>query len=395
MNIGSCRFDRVEFAGSLGDLGTLIPLSIALITITHLSFSTIFLLVGLFYLVTGLYYRLPIPVQPLKVVSAIAIAFPDKITLPVMSAAGLLFAAILILLAVTGIIDRLARFFTRPIVRGIQLGLGFILIMKGIVFIRRPELFPRAMTVSPALAGVSVNLLIGLAAVILVLFLLSNRRFPAALVLVAAGLIIGLPFGSLQGMRPGLGPTPITLLHPRGGDFLAALFLLVIPQIPLTIGNAIIGTADTAKTLFGAGEKTRKVSNRSLSLSMGLANIPVGLLGGMPMCHGAGGLAAHYRFGARTGGANIMIGLLFLVIALLLGRPGIVLLSSIPNAVLGVLLLFAGLELALLVRDLRERQDLFIAFLIAGIGLATTNMSIAFAAGILVSWLMKWGRVEI
>jgi len=395
MRLGAYRFNRIEFAGSLGDLGTLIPLSIALITVTHLNFTSVFLMVGLFYLATGLYYRLPIPVQPLKVVSAIAIAFPEKISLSVMSAAGILFGALLLFLAFTGIIDRLAKLFTKPIVRGIQLGLGYILVIKGISFIREPRLFLHETGGAHVVAGVPINLLIGIAAVILVLFLLSSRRFPAALIVVAAGIAIGIPFGSFQGMEWGFGPMPFAFIYPNGNDFLTALFLLVIPQIPLTIGNAVIGTTDTARNLFGTGEETARVSNRSFSLSMGLANLVVGFLGAMPMCHGAGGLAAHYRFGARTGGSNIMIGLIFITIALIFGRTGVPLLASIPTAVLGVLLLFAGLELALLVRDVRERGDLFIAFLIAGIGLATTNMSIAFISGIIVSRLMKWGKIKI
>ncbi len=395
MQIGSYRFDRVEFAGSLGDLGTLIPLSIALVTVNGLNFTSMFLLVGLFYLATGLYYKLPIPVQPLKVVSAIAIAFPGKITLPVMSATGLLFGAILILLAFTGLIDRLAKLFTKPIVRGIQLGLGFILMMKGIAFIRKPELLLQG-TGSPYFAGgIPLNLIIGIAAVVLVLFLTSSRRFPAALVVVGSGIAIGIPFGSFQSMEWGFGPIPIEFFYPNRSDFLTALFLLVIPQIPLTIGNAIIGTTDTAKSLFGTGEETKRASNRSFSLSMGLVNMAVGFLAAMPMCHGAGGLAAHYRFGARTGGSNIMIGLLFVLLALAFGKIGVSLLSSIPNAILGVLLLFAGLELALLIRDVRERRDFFVTFLIAGIGLATTNLSIAFAAGIVVSHLLKRGNIEI
>ena len=395
MRLGAYRFNRIEFAGSLGDLGTLIPLSIALITVTHLNFTSVFLMVGLFYLATGLYYRLPIPVQPLKVVSAIAIAFPEKISLSVMSAAGILFGALLLFLAFTGIIDRLAKFFTKPIVRGIQLGLGFILVIKGISFIREPGLFLHETGKAHLVVGVPINLLIGIAAVILVLFLLSSRRFPAALVVVAAGIAIGIPFGSFQGMEWGFGPMPVELFYPDSNDFFTALFLLVIPQIPLTIGNAVIGTTDTVRNLFGTGEETTRVSNRSFSLSMGLANMVAGFVGAMPMCHGAGGLAAHYRFGARTGGSNIMIGFVFIVIALLFGRTGVPLLASIPNAVLGVLLLFAGLELALLVRDVREREDLFIAFLIAGIGLATTNMSIAFVSGIIVSQLLKWGKIKI
>ena len=395
MQIASYRFDRVEFAGSLGDLGTLIPLSIALVMVNGLSFTSVFLLVGMFYCVTGLYFRLPVPVQPLKVVSAIAIAFPDKITLPVMSATGILFGVFLIFLAGTGLIDRLAKFFTKPIVRGIQLGLGFILITKGIALIRKQALFIGDTRELLIFQGLPVNLLVGILAVALVLFLLSSRRFPAALVVVTAGICIGVPFGSFHAMQWCFGPTDIQLFRPHLNDFTTALFLLVIPQIPLTIGNAVIGTTDTATTLFGTGEATARVSNRSFSLSMGMANIVVGLLGAMPMCHGAGGLAAHYRFGARTGGSNIMIGLLFILIAFAFGKIGVSLLSSIPNSVLGVLLLFAGLELALLVRDLRKRQDLFIAFLIAGIGLATTNMSIAFASGIVVAWLLKWRNIEI
>jgi SulP family sulfate permease len=113
------------------------------------------------------------------------------------------------------------------------------------------------------------------------------------------------------------------------------------------------------------------------------------------MCHGAGGLAAHYRFGARTGGSNIMIGIIFVIIAVAFGVVGLALLSSIPYAVLGVLLLFAGLELVLLIRDVEGRKDLFIVFLIAGIGLATTNMAIAFGAGIAVTYLLKWTKINI
>jgi SulP family sulfate permease len=115
----------------------------------------------------------------------------------------------------------------------------------------------------------------------------------------------------------------------------------------------------------------------------------------MPMCHGAGGLAAHYRFGARTGGSNIMIGVLFLIIALVFGKIGISLLSSIPNAVLGILLIFAGLEPGLLIRDVEEKKDMFLSLLIAGVGFATTNTGIAFFLGILINYLIKWKNIQI
>ncbi len=395
MQVGSHRFDRVEFAGSLGDLGTLVPLSVVLIALNDLSFTTVFLIVGLFYVSVGLYYRLPVPVQPLKVVAAIAIVSPEKVTLPIMAATGIIFGIFLLVLAFTGIVDWLSKLFTRPIVRGIQLGLGFILMMKGIAFIRKPELFLQKSVEGAFVGDVPVNLFIGIISVIIVLFLLSSRRFPAALVVLGAGIAVGIPFGSFGGAEWSFGPTKIELFAPGLNDYITALFLLVIPQIPLTIGNAIIGSTDAARSLFGTGEVTRRATNKNFSISMGLVNVAAGALAGMPVCHGAGGLAAHYRFGARTGGSNIMIGILFVILALVFGKIGIFLLALIPNAVLGVLLLFAGLELAVLVRDVDDRKDLFIAFLIAGIALATTNMGIAFFAGIVLATLIKIGRVEI
>ncbi|MBT4286236.1 MAG: sulfate permease [Deltaproteobacteria bacterium] len=395
MKIASYQFNRLEFSGSLGDLGTLIPLSLALIIICQLSATTVFLMIGIFYLSCGFFYKLPIPVQPLKVVSAIAIAFPAKITLPVLAASGLTFGVILLLLSLTGLINWIAKFFSKPIVRGIQLGLGLILISKGIGFVLKPELLIEQTGVINSFWGISANLLLGIIGGIVTLILISNKRFPAALIIVIGGLMVGLFTRSLSVMDFNFGPTPIQLYIPSFNDFSIALIFLVIPQVPLTLGNAVIGTVDTCQSLFKKEEATKKVTNINLSLSMGIINIITGFLGGMPMCHGAGGLAAHYRFGARTGGSNLMIGTVFLVIALGFGSIGLVLFSSIPNAVLGILLLFAGLELAVLIRDIKEKNDLFITILIAGIGFVTTNMGIAFFIGIIVTHLIKWKKVVL
>ena len=395
MRIRTFEFNLRELAGSIGDFGTLIPLSIALITINGLGFTSVFLMAGIFYFLSGLYYKLPIPVQPLKVVAAIAIACPDKVTLEVMAATGIIFGIFLLLLALTGLINQIAKLFTKPIVRGIQLGLGLILITKGINFIKEKDLFIEDLTSEAMIGSVPVNLIIGLISIVLVILLLNNRRLPAALVIVGAGIGIGTAYGAFDNTEWDFGPTDMQFYALALDDYWVALYLLVIPQIPLTIGNAIIGTTDTAKSLFGEGKATEMVSNRAFATSMGLINIPVGFLAGMPMCHGSGGLAAHYRFGARTGGANIMIGFIFVLIALAFGTVGVALLSSIPHAVLGVLLLFAGLELAILVRDVKSKSDLFVTILIAGTGLATTNMGIAFGAGIVVDRLIKWTKADI
>ena len=395
MQVGSYRFDRVEFAGSLGDLGTLIPLSVGLILITGLKLSSVFIIVGLFYILAGVYFRLPIPVQPLKVVAAIAIAFPDKITVPIISATGFIFGITLLVLAWTGVIDWVARFFTKPVVRGIQLGLGFILFTKGVGYIQSQNLFIHEGLSTSPFSGVPFNTIIGIFFGGVTLFFLSSRRFPAALIVVMAGALLGIACGALKGVPFAFGPTPIDFGWPDSIDYWNAFILLVIPQIPLTLGNAIIGTRDATQSLFGEGKQTEKATHRGFSTSMGLANIGAGFLCGMPVCHGAGGLAAHYRFGARTGGSNIMIGIIFLIIALIFGRIGIHILSAVPNAVLGVLLVFAGLELALLVKDIKVRRDLFIVFTIAGIAIATSNMGIAFLAGIVVDRLIKVSKLKV
>jgi len=395
LKIGTFRFDRIEFAGSLGDLGTLIPLSVAMILVTGLSVTPVLCMIGIFYILSGLYYRLPIPVQPLKLVAAIAIACPEKVSIPIIAAAGILFGLILLFLAFTGFIDWLAKFFTKPVVRGIQMGLGFILMTKGLDLVVRPELFA-SKSISPFLCpAISMNTAIGIAGFLIALLLLSNRRFPAALVIVVSGIIIGFLYGSLENIDFSLGRTATRIYWPAADHYLTALALLIIPQLPLTLGNAVMGTADTCTSLFGKDPHAKRATYKALATSMGVTNVFAGFLGAMPMCHGAGGLAAHHRFGARTGGSNMMIGIIFLIIALAFGKTGISLLLTIPNAILGILLLYAGIELALLVRDVSEKDDLFISLLIAAIGFSTTNMGIAFVAGILVMRLIRWRRIRI
>jgi SulP family sulfate permease len=395
MQIGAFKFNRVEFAGSLGDLGTLIPLTVALVVISGLSVTTVLVMVGCFYILSGLYYKLPIPVQPLKVVCAIAIAFPEKISLPIIAASTMTFGFILLVLAFTGLIDWIAKFFTRPIMRGIQLGLGFILINKGLGFVLNPEIFIKQSGILVSLSNPFINPTLGISGFLIALLLMPSRRFPSSLVILSMGIGAGIFLGTLQNIEFSFGPTPLKIYQPTINDFVNGFFLLVLPQIPLTLGNAVMGTADTCYSLFGKGEPTKRATYRSFASTMGFINVISGIIGGMPMCHGAGGLAAHYRFGARTGGANLMIGAIFLLIGIGFGKVGILLLSSIPNSILGVLLLFAGLELALLIKDVKDNSDLFLTFLIAGIGFATTNMGIAFFAGIIILHLIQWKKIKI
>jgi sulfate permease, SulP family len=387
------RFDRVEFAGSLGDLGTLLPIVVAMILINKLSPSVVFLSFGLFYLITGYYYRLPVPVQPLKAVGAIAIAYPLLITESVIGASGIIFGVILLLLSITGTVNTLAKLFTQPVVRGIQLSLGLVFLRKGIELIVQKNLFLSG--VAGRFAEYNLNLILGIAVFLIILALLDNKKLPAALAALAVGIIAGLAFGGFDSLRFSIGPTKIGIISPTLKDFWTAFIMLILPQIPLTIGNACVGTADTCCTLFPKNPLLSKTKAGNFALTMGLANLPAGFFGAVPMCHGTGGLAAHYRFGARTGGAPIMIGALFVVMALVFGEFGFTLLAMIPNSVLGVLLIFAGLELCPLIRSLKTNEEYFVAILISGIALAVPNMGWAFGIGIVVDLFIRKMKIKI
>jgi sulfate permease, SulP family len=390
---GRLSFDRVELAGSLGDLGTLLPIVVGMILINKLSPTTVFLAFGLFYLMTGYYFRLPIPVQPLKAVGAIAIAYPNQITESVIGASGVLFGLILLVLSLSGTLDRVAKLFTQPVVRGIQLALGLIFLKKGIELITTQNLFLSG--VNGHYSEYQINLGIGVLVFAIVLLLLDNKKIPAALAALGFGIISGLVLGGLQGQSLGIGPTPVHLISPSLHDFWIAFIMLILPQIPLTIGNACVGTADACTSLFPNSPLLSKSTAGKFALTMGIANLPAGLFGAVPMCHGAGGLAAHYRFGARTGGAPVMIGAIFVVLALVLGEFGLTVLALIPNSVLGVLLIFAGLELCPLVRSLKTNEEFFVALLIAGIALAVPNMAWAFGIGILVDLFIRYMGTKI
>ncbi|MDA8138235.1 MAG: putative sulfate/molybdate transporter [Desulfobacteraceae bacterium] len=387
------RFDRVELAGSFGDLGTMLPIVLAMILINRLSPTMVFLAFGVFYLLTGYYYRLPVPVQPLKAVAAIAIAYPAQITESVIGAAGVIFGGLLLLFAVTGLVDKLAKIFTQPVVRGIQLALGLVFLRKGIQLITDPHLFLSGS--ASRFGDHSINLILGVVVFGLVLLLLDNKKLPAAIAAVGVGILAGLMLGGLGGRTFAFGPTPVRLIAPSAHDWWIAFSMLILPQIPLTIGNACVGTADTCAVLFPKDPRLGKTSAGRFAWTMGIANLPTGLFGGVPMCHGTGGLAAHYRFGARTGGALLMIGTIFVVLALAFGEAGMTLLTLIPNSVLGVLLIFAGLELCPLIRSLKTNEEYFVALLISGIALTVPNMAWAFGIGIAVDIFIRKAKIKI
>lgn len=390
MRLGPYRFNRMELAGSLGDLGTLVPLMVTLVALGRVDAFTTFLLVGLFYVFSGLYYRIPIPIQPLKAMAAIAIG--TQIAPSTMRAAALTMGGILLLLARMDLIKWMAGIFSKPIIRGIQLGIGLILMAKGISFLTSARLFWHGMDYVLRVGGMDLPLngVLGLLGIGCVVVLRRNSRWPASIVLLSVGVGFGLLLGGTQG--PGAVRWTVSMppaLFPMLVDFRDAFILLVIPQLPLTLGNSVFAASDTAHTLFGG--HARRATPRALATTIGVSDVIAGLLGGMPICHGSGGIGAHYRFGARTGGALIMLGGLLILLTIAGGSGMAFLLHRIPLWVFGVLLFFSGIQMAVLVRDMESRMDVCVAILIGGVALVTKNMTIALGVGMVAYWGVQRG----
>lgn len=376
----------------MGDLGTLLPLMVALILINGLNPTSVLVSVGLFYIIAGLYYRIPTPVQPLKAVSAIAISL--GLSASVLGAAGLLMGAILLLLSFTNLITHVVKLFPQAVVRGIQLSIGLILFRKGIELAINKQTFISGAAHSPGLNQFPLGILLAISALLIFVlfkfvFLKQSQRFPPSLAMLTFGLGAGIIFSPVSGLDK-LSPQLPNLTLPGAADFWLALTVLVIPQLPLTLGNAVVGMWDTARTYFQ--DKAHRVTPRALTTSMGLANITAGLLGAMPMCHGSGGLTAHYKLGARTGAANVMIGGLLLTLGIFFGYAALPFLSLIPLSVLGVLLAIVGIYHAFLIRDLTARKQLAVAGAVAVVAIVTGNLALGFGAGILLHHLLRCSK---
>ncbi len=393
-------FNRMEFAGSLGDLGVLLPLGIGMVLINGLDPMAIFLAIGLFYIFSGLYFRVTSPVEPMKVISAYAIA--TGITAAQIQASNLLLFILLLIIGGTGLITVISRNIPRPVIRGVQLSTGLLLVSQGVRLMMGTSTFQELSNAAEpylifqSLGPLPIGLIIGAVLAFLTLLLLNNNRFPAALVVVGVGLLIGLFFGTREGMgelEPGLHlPTLLPYGLPSWSDISFALLVLVLPQIPMTMGNAVIANADLSRQYFP--ESGRRVTYRSLTVSMALANLLSFVLGGFPMCQGAGGLASRYCFGARTAGSNLIIGAIFVVLALFLGSEALAIIYLLPMSALGVLLIFAGTQLALTVMDLKTRKDFFVPILIVSITLAS-NLAAGFIVGIVVAYLLKSEKLKV
>lgn len=368
------RFDAGELAGAFGDLGTTIPFVVGYVGLLKMDASAILLPFGIALLVVGFVYRTPFPVQPMKAIGAAALAqaaVEGAITGNTVIAAGLVSAALWLALAASGLAERLARLVPAAALLGVIMGLGFAFMIEG-----TKMMAAQWWLAAPLLA--------------LTLAMLS-RRWPAMLVLLAAGLLIAVADDPARLQR--LAAQPASLHWPTFAwpalsmnDLWLGAILLALPQLPLTFGNALLAIAAENNRLF----PDRPVSLRRVAWSTGLMNLASSATGGVPMCHGAGGLAAHVRFGARTGGATMILGACLVVLALFFGNAVMLLFELVPRPVLGVILFLAGVELALGSRDPgAEKSDRFVV--LATAGLAVWNPAAAVVFGFVAHHAIRAG----
>jgi hypothetical protein len=363
MKIKSFEFNLRELAGSMGDFGTLFPLAIGYIVVCGLNPAGFLVMMGLANIATGLIYKLPMPIEPMKVLAVMAIA--QKWTPTMVYASGFSMGLVWLLVSITGFITLIEKITPISVIRGIQVSLGLLLAIQ-------------------AAKMVLTWWVIGIASILIIIFFRKNRYAPAAIVLIVIGIIIMLLKGQLhliagpQFSIPSL--TKFSLIEVWQTFLLAGL-----AQIPLTATNAVIATSALIKSYW----PEKQVSTRKLSLNMGIMNLIFPFFGGMPLCHGAGGLAGQYYFGARTGGTNIIEGTIEISLGLFLAYSIADLFSFFPTAIIGAMMFLVGLELVKFVTDIKLNKDIFPLGATIVVSLIT-NMAYGFASGVILHHLIRY-----
>lgn len=368
------RFDRNEFSGAFGDMGTDFPLLVGIIAASGMDCGSVFVMFGLMQILTGWIYRMPMPVQPLKAMAAIIIA--QKVAAPVILGGGLAIGAVMLVLTLSGAIEGLGRLIPLTVVRGIQFGLGLQLSS-----IALKEYIPSAGAEGYVMAA---------AAFVFLVFLLNQRRYPAAAFVILAGIVYALVFhdGGRELIRGAAFRLPQGQV-PAAADVWTGFFLLALPQIPLSLGNSMLATRQVAGDYF----PERKVTLRKIGLTYSLMNLVLPFFGGVPVCHGSGGMVGHYLCGGRTGGSVMIYGTVYLVLGLFFSEAFGTVIHFFPLPLLGVILLFEGLFLASLVRDRDKKSDLMLALLT---GIVCGFLKYGFVVGMIVGtgifYLMQRGK---
>ena len=371
-------FNRRELAGAFGDLGTDLPLLVGVVVATGMDPTAVFVTFGALQVLSGLTYRMPMPVQPLKAMAAIAIA--SKLAPPLLAAGGIIVGLVMLFLANSGLLDWIARAVPKAVVRGIQVGLGLQLGMLALT-----RFIP---------ADGTRGFIIAAVALVAVLLLRENRIVPAALVVLGLGFVVAaltwptdvaLPFGFRWPKLPTRWPT--------GDEFARASLLLALPQLALSLGNSVLATKQVASDLF---PERPPLTVRRIGTTYALMNLVAAPIGGLPVCHGSGGMAGHYAFGARSGGSVVLYGIFLLIAGFFLVGDPAAFQRLFPGPVLGALLLVEAITVLLLVRDIVRQRWSFMLAIACGLtaAFAPYGYAVALIAGTIVWHVTASSRAE-
>lgn len=350
MNTQKIKFNKQEFAGAFGDIGTDFPLIVAMILAANLHAPSVLIVYGLMQILTGLTYKIPMPVQPLKAMATLVIA--QKIAGPVLLGAGLSIGVVMLFLSLTGLLDKLTKLVPKAVIRGLQLGLGISLC----------SLACKEYIAADKLWGY----VLAFGAFLIVIFFIDNKKLPASILVIGLGFLYAFIVNvDFQALFQAVGISFPRTTVPTVEDVSKGFVLLALPQIPLSLGNSIMATKQVTSDLFP--ERT-DLTVKKIGITYSLMNLIVPFVGGVPVCHGAGGMIGHYTFGGRTGGSVIIYGLLYIGIGVFFGNSFEEVIKVFPLPILGVILLIEGISLMLLVKDtVQDKKGFVIAILVGAL----------------------------
>lgn len=338
----------LEVSGAFGDLGTFIPIFVALVGAKQISAPSTLVFSGIANILIGLVFGIPLPVQPMKAIAAVAL---DKdLGNAEIAGAGLFVALAVGILGFSGLLDWFTCVVPVPVVKGIQVGAGLSLILSAF-----SKYFPTHWDLSFDF-GLQIGLL--LLTLILLLSYAIHPRTPFLLIIIVLSIVIGVLTTAISNIHWDIWQ-PETLV-PNRHEFWTGAITAGLGQLPLTTLNSVLAVVVLAQDLFPSlHDQDRLPSARQIGVSITLMNAVSLWFRAMPMCHGSGGLAAQYRFGARSGASVIILGLIKLLLGLFVSdivTSWCRMFSESGAAVLGLLILLAGLELAKMGQNLNSKD---------------------------------------
>lgn len=375
MQIKGIQFNRQEFSGAFGDIGTDFPLIIAMIVAAGLHSPSVLIVFGIMQIFTGVVYKMPMPVQPLKAMATFVIS--QKIAGTVLMGAGLAIGMVMLLLSLTGILDKLTKLVPKAVIRGIQLGLGISLCLLSF----------KEYISSDGIMGYGL----AFAAFLIVILLLDKKKYPASLIVIALGLTYAFIFKvNFSEIYHSIGISFPKINFPSLDNISKGFVLLALPQIPLSLGNSIMATKQVSKDFF---PERKDLTVKKIGITYSIMNLTVPFFSGIPCCHGAGGMVGHYAFGGRTGGSVLIYGIFYILLGVFFGNNFGEIIKVFPLPILGIILLFEGVSLMLLMKDIMEdKRDLVIAALV---GVIAFGMPYGFFISMVIGTALYYSSLQL